>query len=84
MTIYDTVTLTVKIGANAQVFENILASGDVPGAKLLGCWYSDIGALGKVMVLRGFESEAALIRNASDCCSKATRSAAASSSPMSK
>ena len=54
MTLYDTVTLTVKIGANAQVFENIKASGDASGSKLLGCWYSDIGALGKVMVLRGF------------------------------
>ncbi|SAK73220.1 hypothetical protein AWB76_04640 [Caballeronia temeraria] len=61
MTLYDTVTLTVKIGANAQVFENIKASSDAPGSTLLGCWYSDIGALGKVMVLRGFESEAALI-----------------------
>lgn len=44
MTLYDTVTLTVKIGANAQVFKNIEASGDAPGSKLLGCWYSDIGA----------------------------------------
>ncbi|SAL12145.1 hypothetical protein AWB73_00336 [Caballeronia turbans] len=61
MTLYDTVTLTVKIGANAQVFENIKNSGNAPGSTLLGCWYSDIGALGKVMVLRGFESEAALI-----------------------
>jgi hypothetical protein len=61
MTLYDTITLTVKIGANAQVFENIKNSGNAPGSTLLGCWYSDIGALGKVMVLRGFESEAALI-----------------------
>src|SRR6478736_2206561 len=61
MTLYDTVTLTVKIGTNAQVFENIKANGDRPGAKLLGCWHSDIGTLGKVMVLRGFDSEAALI-----------------------
>ncbi|MBP0592260.1 NIPSNAP family protein [Paraburkholderia sp. LEh10] len=61
MTLYDTVTLTVKIGTNAQVFEGIQASGNQPGSTLLGCWYSDIGALGKVMVLRGFESEAALV-----------------------
>lgn len=61
MTLYDTVTLTVKIGTNAQVFESIKASGNQPGSTLLGCWYSDIGALGKVMVLRGFESEAALV-----------------------
>jgi len=61
MTLYDTVTLTVKIGANAQVFENISARGDQAGSTLLGCWYSDIGALGKVMVLRGFESDAALL-----------------------
>ena len=61
MTLYDVVTLTVKIGTNAQVFENIKANSEQPGAKLLGCWYSDIGALGKVMVLRGFESETALI-----------------------
>ncbi|MFM0049124.1 NIPSNAP family protein [Caballeronia grimmiae] len=61
MNLYDTVTLTVKIGANAQVFEHIQASAAQPGSTLLGCWYSDIGALGKVMVLRGFESEAALI-----------------------
>ncbi|GAB5094765.1 NIPSNAP family protein [Caballeronia sp. LP006] len=61
MTLYDTVTLTVKIGTNAQVFENIKSSGEQAGARLLGCWYSDIGALGKVMVLRGYASEAALI-----------------------
>ena len=61
MNLYDTVTLTVKIGTNAQVFEHIQASAAQPGSTLLGCWYSDIGALGKVMVLRGFESEAALI-----------------------
>ena len=61
MTLYDVVTLTVKIGANAQVFEGIQASGDPQGGKLLGAWYSDIGTLGQVLVLRGYESEAALV-----------------------
>jgi hypothetical protein len=61
MTLYDVVTLTVKIGANAQVFESINASPAQPGSRLLGCWYSDIGALGQVMVLRGFDSDASLI-----------------------
>ena len=61
MRLYDVVTLTVKIGANAQVFEGIQASGDPQGGKLLGAWYSDIGTLGQVLVLRGYESEAALV-----------------------
>ncbi len=61
MTLYDTVTMTVKLGSNAQVFERIQTSGNAPGTTLLGCWYSDIGVLGKVMVLRGFESETALV-----------------------
>ncbi|WP_261508136.1 NIPSNAP family protein [Burkholderia multivorans] len=61
MTLYDVVTLTVKIGANARVFEGIQASGDPQGGRLLGCWYSDIGTLGQVLVLRGYASEAALV-----------------------
>ena len=61
MTLYDVVTLTVKIGTNAQVFEAIKNSGDHPGVKILGCWYSDIGTLGQVLVLRGFKSDAALV-----------------------
>jgi hypothetical protein len=61
MNLYDLVTLSVKIGTNAQVFESIQAHGDAPGSKLLGCWYSDIGTLGQVLVLRGFDSEASLI-----------------------
>jgi hypothetical protein len=61
MTLYDVVTLTVKIGANAQVFEGIQTSGNPQGGRLLGCWYPDIGTLGQVLVLRGYVSEAALV-----------------------
>ncbi|MGR3911507.1 NIPSNAP family protein [Burkholderia sp. SR8] len=61
MTLYDLTTLSVKIGANARVFDGIQASDDPVSGRLLGCWYSDIGVLGKVLILRGFDSEAALL-----------------------
>lgn len=59
MLIYDVVTLTVKVGMAGEAMGRIRDSAPAPGATLLGCWLSDIGTLGKVMILRSFESEQA-------------------------
>lgn len=55
--IYDVVTLTVNVGATADALAKIRDAEPAEGATLLGAWFSDIGTLGKVMVLRSFESE---------------------------
>lgn len=59
--LHDVVTLTIEMGSMNAVFDGIQTHADTEHATLLGCWYSDIGALNKVMVLRRYDSEAALI-----------------------
>ncbi|HEX7386515.1 MAG TPA: NIPSNAP family protein [Castellaniella sp.] len=60
-TLYDVVTLTAKMGKTHDIMEKVHDTPPAPGATLHGIWYSDIGALGRVMVLRSFESGNALM-----------------------
>ena len=55
-TIYDVVTLTVNVGATGDALAKIREAAPAGGATLLGVWFSDIGTLGKIMILRSFES----------------------------
>ncbi|WP_298014337.1 NIPSNAP family protein [uncultured Castellaniella sp.] len=55
-TLYDVVILTAKMGKTVDIMEHVRDAPAAKGATLHGIWYSDIGALGRVMVLRGFES----------------------------
>src|SRR4051812_3288316 len=64
MTRYELATLSITFGSAPKAAEAVAASISQSGAggKLLGCWFSDIGALNKVAVLRGFADDAELMR----------------------
>jgi hypothetical protein len=59
---YELATLTLPFGTTAQAAQNVQAytSDAAAGGELLGCWYSDIGQLNQLLILRGFDSLAAL------------------------
>ena len=59
---YEVTTLTVPIGITPKALPRIneYLSGTASKGKLLACWYSDIGTLNQIMVLRGYEEEADL------------------------
>ncbi len=56
--VYELATLSLPLLSFAQVSAGAQAFVDAPGARgeLLGCWRSDIGTLGRLLVLRGFSS----------------------------
>lgn len=63
MKYYEIVTLKVKVSQLSQVGDKIQAficSAEAKG-KLLGAWFSDIGQLNEVYLLRGYQSEQDLI-----------------------
>ncbi len=64
MTRYELATLSIAMGTAAKAAEGIAAftSDADAGGRLLGCWVSDIGALNKLAVLRGFADDAELGR----------------------
>ncbi|MFY7860297.1 MAG: FAD-dependent oxidoreductase [Limnohabitans sp.] len=59
---YELATLTLPFGTAAQAAQNVQAFATAPDAQgeLLGCWFSDIGVLNQMLVLRGFASLEAL------------------------
>jgi len=59
---YELATLTLPFGTAAQAANNVQAYSSAPEAlgELLGCWFSDIGVLNQMIVLRGFTSLDAL------------------------
>lgn len=59
---YELATLTLPFGTAAQAAQNVQAfcnAGEAQG-ELLGCWFSDIGVLNQMLVLRGFDTLPAL------------------------
>ena len=58
MKIYEVATLDIAMGSNAKVFAGIeeFTTRADSGGRLLACWYADVGALNRVMVIRGFGS----------------------------
>ncbi len=62
MQCYEVATITVPIGAPPKVLPKIgdyFAAG--ANGTLCACWYSDIGALNQIMVIRAFAGDAELI-----------------------
>ncbi len=53
---YELATMTLPFGTTAKAAEGVQAFTSAPDAKgeLLACWYSDIGQLNQLLVLRGF------------------------------
>jgi hypothetical protein len=56
---YELATLSVAFGAVPKAVPAIRAyvSDAGAGGRLLGCWVSDIGALNRIAVLRGFDAD---------------------------
>ena len=53
---YELATMTLPFGTAAQAATNVQAytTGEHAGGELLGCWFTDIGVLNQMIVLRGF------------------------------
>ena len=64
MTRYELAIMKVGFGAVPKAAEAIAAYAAESGAggRLLGCWFSDIGDLNNIAVLRGFADDAELLR----------------------
>lgn len=59
---YELATMTLPFGTAAQAATNVEAFCRQDGTRgeLLGCWFTDIGRLNQMIVMRGFESLADL------------------------
>jgi NIPSNAP len=59
---YELATLTLPFGTAAQAATNVAAYTNAPEARgeLLACWFSDIGTLNQMLVLRGYTDLATL------------------------
>lgn len=59
---YEIATLTLPMGTAAQAAAHVQAFATAPEARgeLLGCWFTDIGVLNQMIVLRGFADLATL------------------------
>ena len=59
---YELATLTLPFGTAAQAAQHLQADCSAPhaGGELLGCWFTDIGVLNQMLVLRGFATLEAL------------------------
>ena len=59
---YELATMTLPFGTAATAAANVQAFATAPEAKgeMLGCWFTDIGVLNQMIVLRGFADLASL------------------------
>ncbi len=59
---YELATMTLPFGTAGQAATNVQAFASAPEAQgeLLGCWFTDIGVLNQMIVLRGFSTLEAL------------------------
>lgn len=59
---YELATMTLPFGAAGQAATNVQTYATAPEARgeLLGCWFTDIGQLNQMIVLRGFADLATL------------------------
>lgn len=59
---YELATLTLPFGSTAQAATRVQAYATATESKgeLLACWFTDIGALNQMIVLRGFDDLASL------------------------
>ena len=57
---YELATMTLPFGTAAQAATNVQTFAAQGQGELLGCWFTDIGVLNQMIVLRGFEDLATL------------------------
>lgn len=55
---YELATMTLPFGTATQAAQNVQAFCTMPEARgeLLGCWFTDIGVLNQMTVLRGYDT----------------------------
>lgn len=60
---YELATMTLPFGTAGQAATQVQAFASAPEAQgeLLGCWFTDIGVLNQMIVLRGFATQEALL-----------------------
>lgn len=56
MNLYEVTTLSIQLTATAATHAALEKNLPAAGGRLLGAWTSDVGALNRIMVLRGFAS----------------------------
>ena len=61
--IYDVTIITVQPGTHSKALARLAQSlpSAQPGGEFLACWYSEIGALNQILVLRGYDDPAKLL-----------------------
>ena len=52
---YELATMTLPFGTAAQAATNVQTFASQGQGELLGCWFTDIGVLNQMIVLRGFD-----------------------------
>jgi hypothetical protein len=57
---YELATMTLPFGTAAQAAMNVQTFAAQGQGELLGCWFTDIGVLNQMIVLRGFDDLATL------------------------
>jgi succinate dehydrogenase/fumarate reductase flavoprotein subunit len=57
---YELATMTLPFGTAAQAASNVQTFASQGQGELLGCWFTDIGVLNQMIVLRGFDDLATL------------------------
>lgn len=57
---YELATMTLPFGTAAQAATNVQTFAAQGHGELLGCWFTDIGVLNQMIVLRGFDDLATL------------------------
>ncbi|RFO97238.1 FAD-binding dehydrogenase [Rhodoferax lacus] len=57
---YELATMTLPFGTAGQAAINVQTFASQGQGELLGCWFTDIGTLNQMVVLRGFEDLATL------------------------
>lgn len=62
--VYDITTLTIRFGTLNAVLTGIesFTADKTAEGKLLGCWFTEIGELNQVLVLRSYETQEAMNR----------------------
>jgi len=63
MTSYDVTIVTVRPGTHPEALARLKQAGSAmaPAGKLLACWYSDLGAINQVMLIRSCDDETSLL-----------------------
>jgi hypothetical protein len=61
--IYDVTIITVQPGSHPKALARLEGSlpSAQPGGEFLACWYTELGALNQILVLRGYEDPAELL-----------------------